>query len=330
MLLLEARAKHLEYSLHFSDNRRYCAIVLYHNPNIQFMKTSLIAVIVLILLNFRAHAQTVDEICDSALTELDNQNMDAGIAILDKAVAMYPANHKVWLYRGAAKASVYEFHDAIDDLTKAINLKPSLVVAYGLRAEAKKSVTDYDGAIEDFTNIIRMAPSYEKAYYGRGKIYELLGKKNEACNDCDKAYRLGDRSADRKVKKCHDTSSIETYPILRLVDVAEDSSYGVTEENPIMVGIGPDGGPANERAYLNLLRDPLGHAVAYERTGSCCMYESPNGLLGYALLDVYELSYHDINGEPQTIKVYISMYDYETPKILSGFQTVYPQRIRKP
>lgn len=98
-------------------------------------------------------------------------------------------------------------------------------------------------------------------------------------------------------------------PPITISEVAADETYGYTEGNPIKVG----GGPARERAYLSLLRGPNGEAVRYEREGSCCPFETPNGILGegHGLLDRYSVQ---IGSVAKPVTLYLNMYDYEQPK----------------
>ena len=96
-----------------------------------------------------------------------------------------------------------------------------------------------------------------------------------------------------------------------------DSSalYGFTGTRPVKVG----GSPANQRAYLESLRDGQRQPVAYERKGNCCAYPSENGFMGYALVDRYEITYRDEAGKKRKTIVYLSFYDYEEPMPLKGF-----------
>jgi len=114
----------------------------------------------------------------------------------------------------------------------------------------------------------------------------------------------------------------EKNDIIVLEKEVDDDTYGFTPETPIKVGTGANGGPANQRAYLNLLRDVKGNPIQYNRLGSCCAYKSENGLLGFAMLDKYEIKYKNKKGKNKKRIVYISFYDYEKPKILKGFKTI--------
>ena len=89
--------------------------------------------------------------------------------------------------------------------------------------------------------------------------------------------------------------------------VSKDPTFGRNPENPIKVGTGNlRDGPRAERMYLNALRGPFGQPVEYERSGSCCQFETPNGLMGAGMLDVYEVK---IDGTTESVKLYINMYD---------------------
>ncbi len=118
--------------------------------------------------------------------------------------------------------------------------------------------------------------------------------------------------------------SSRIYSITSLKDTAANEKYGFTPEFPVKVGTGPKSGPANQRAYLELLIDPSGNQVTYERLGSCCGYPSENSPFGMALLDKYEIRFTDKEGKKKKRIVYISFYDYEEPKILIGFSAKNP------
>jgi hypothetical protein len=95
------------------------------------------------------------------------------------------------------------------------------------------------------------------------------------------------------------------------------SQYGYKPAYPIKVG----GGPSEQRAYLQRLRDAQGKPVSFERVQSCCAYktDSPNAFDGVGLLDVYEITYRDQKNKKKKVKVYITFYDLDVLKPLSGF-----------
>ncbi len=117
------------------------------------------------------------------------------------------------------------------------------------------------------------------------------------------------------------------YKITQVTKMADSEKYGLTGEFPVKVGTGPRGGPANQRAYLALLRDGQGNPVQYRRVGGgCCPYKSESAALGgIALVDTYEVLYKDKDGKKKKAIIYISFYDYEEPMIPFGFQAISSQ-----
>jgi hypothetical protein len=101
-------------------------------------------------------------------------------------------------------------------------------------------------------------------------------------------------------------------PPITINEISTDETYGRVEANAIKVG----GGPSREREYLMLLRGPNGEPVRFERDGSCCGFETPNGIMGGGLLDIYSVW---IGSATDPVKLYINMYDYEQPKAPKGF-----------
>jgi hypothetical protein len=99
-------------------------------------------------------------------------------------------------------------------------------------------------------------------------------------------------------------------------ETTTDSSYGYSEKNPIKVG-GFNNGPANQRAYLNSLTGPNGEALSYNRSGSCCHFETKSSPYGMGLLDKYQVTYQN---KKDTVTLYINMYDKGPLKAPVGFK----------
>lgn len=127
----------------------------------------------------------------------------------------------------------------------------------------------------------------------------------------------------------HTTTAADTktssnrYEITQVTKLAKSKEYGLNSKHPVKVGTGEKGGPANQRAYLDLLRDEQGNPVKYYRGGSCCPYKSRHALFGgKAFVDRYVVEYKDKDGSPKQTNIYISFYDYEELMIPVGFQAV--------
>jgi hypothetical protein len=89
--------------------------------------------------------------------------------------------------------------------------------------------------------------------------------------------------------------------------LAEAGAFGYSTRNAIRVGGGRENGERNQFAYLDALRGPGGETVTYFRIGSCCQFETPNGLEGKTgLLDAYEVTYP---GLPRPVTLYMNLYD---------------------
>jgi hypothetical protein len=102
----------------------------------------------------------------------------------------------------------------------------------------------------------------------------------------------------------------------KLDSVSTDETYAFTIQNPVLVGGENNSGVKNEQRFLNALLGPNGEAVTYNRLGSCCVFDSPNGFLGGGLLDKYEVK---IEGHEKPFIIYINMYDKGILRAPKGF-----------
>ena len=102
-------------------------------------------------------------------------------------------------------------------------------------------------------------------------------------------------------------------PFLDIIEMAPNKKYALSGEYPVMVG---EKSVANQRRYIASLAGPNGEELTFHRRGSCCPYESENGMMGSALVDVYEVMYE---GLKEPILLYISFYDEGPLYIPYGF-----------
>ncbi len=281
-----------------------------------------IITVVMILLGIISNAQTAEDYYNQGMEKAYNGELEKAIKLLDKSIELKNDEYVAWYNRGMAKAMLDRNEEAIEDFNQTIILNPDYKKVYLNRGTSKKHLANYEGALKDYNMAIELDSIYADAYYNRGLLYQMMNEKDLACTDFNKALGFGIKQAEKKVKECNDTTTIETFVILELTEKSEDKTYGFTEENPVKVGNGPNGGPANQRAFLNLLRDAQGKALKYERLGSCCPYKSENGFMGTAMLDKYEITYRNEKGKNKKTVIYISFYDYEKPKIIVGFNTI--------
>jgi tetratricopeptide (TPR) repeat protein len=262
------------------------------------------------------HSQDASKLYDQGVEKAQAGKLKEAIVLFTKSLELRPEDYYCWYNRGIAKSMLDLYEEALPDFEQTIKLAPTYKKGYLNRGTTRKHLTDYEGAIVDYTYALKLDSNYTDAYYNRGLVYELLNKKDFACKDFKKA------KAETKIAKCNDPdkSTIEEHSILRLTKTADNDKYGYSSERPILVGTGPSGGPANQQAYLDLLRDQQGKPVSYRRLGSCCDYKSEHGLFGIGKLDKYEITCS--NKKEKKVVVYISFYDYEEPQIIMGFKTI--------
>jgi len=284
------------------------------------MKKAVLSIMVF-LTAVTGYNQDAKEYFLSGMKAIEENNLDDAIEYFDKSIQIKDDEFIVWYNRGIVKSWQRRYEESIDDFNQSIKLNPGFKNAYNNRGNSRQDITDYAGALADYNSALKIDSQYIDAIYNRGELYLLLNEKEKACKDFNLAFNLGDSLSENYMKKCRDTSSFGAHSILRLTVTADNDSYGFTSENPIKVGAGPKGGPANERAYLNLLRDINGKPVNYQRLGSCCPYKSDNPL-GGGVVDKYEIYYLNNKGKEEKAIIFITMWDYEEPKILYGFKTV--------
>lgn len=104
--------------------------------------------------------------------------------------------------------------------------------------------------------------------------------------------------------------------------VSTDETYGLTPENAVRTGGGHASGVRNEHRYLRSLTGPYGEELTYNRLGSCCHFETPNGMGGIGLLDMYEVTYE---GLKEPIIIYLDLYDYAPLQAPVGFKIRFEQ-----
>jgi tetratricopeptide (TPR) repeat protein len=261
---------------------------------------------------------------DQGMEKAYSGKLEEAIVLLGKSIELNQTEYVVWFNRGIVKGMLNDYEGALPDYEQTVKLNPGYKQGYLNRGIAKRHLTNYDGAIADYTLAIQLDPTYADAFYNRGLTYEMLDKKDLACADFKKAKENGNKYSDRKIEQCKENArpSKNYFSILRLTKTAENEKYGYTQEDPVKVGYGPNGGPANQRAFLDLLRDKQGKGIKYSRLGSCCMYDSPNGFMGKGMLDKYEIVYRNEKNEEVKTLLYISFDDYEELKIPFGFKTI--------
>ncbi|MCW3102733.1 MAG: hypothetical protein JWO09_1173 [Bacteroidetes bacterium] len=285
--------------------------------------------VLFLLFAFKGFSQTAEELYNQSLTAINAKDYEKAISIMDEFISRYPDFknvHMIYLNRGSAKSAMKDYEGAISDYNTAYAKDTTYAEAVRQRGYAKKMMGKPDAALADYELALKINPRLGNAYVNKAAVLKELGKMDESCKNYEKALELGVTDVAGVIyRSCDSTSpALLKYTYKILVDKTEDKTYGYKVENPVKVGYGPRG----QRAYLDLLRDEQGNPLEYIRTGSAGFYESPNGLMGLASIDRYEITYRDKKGKKKKTTLYISFYDYEQPKIPVGFFAVgdFPQK----
>lgn len=90
---------------------------------------------------------------------------------------------------------------------------------------------------------------------------------------------------------------------LRIIGVAEDSSYAYFITNPVLTG-----SISAHIRYLEQLSGPGGEAIHYSYEGTCCPFRSKNSPVEeLAFLDVYKIWYE---GARRSYRIYLNRFDH--------------------
>ena len=113
------------------------------------------------------------------------------ILFVGSTIALKAQYADMYIMKGNAKDEIGDLAGAIADYTAAIEDDSTYAMAYFNRGWVKRKLNDYEGAIEDYTSALKFKPGYQIAFHNRGICYMLMGKKDEACTDWEKAWALG-------------------------------------------------------------------------------------------------------------------------------------------
>lgn len=212
--------------------------------------------------------------------------------------------------------------DALKELNQLISIDSKYLKAFILRAKIYTYKGQYLYAVKDYDHIIYLDKTNPTAYIDRGKMYYFnMNTYEKGCADWQKALDLGAPQANVLIAEHCNLDNKNAFEIKHLSKVSTEPSYGFETTNPIKVGKDNKGSDGNVAKYFNLLRSPNGKEITFHKVGSCCPYPSQNGVNGKALVYKYQIEYYTSSTKKKTIFLYITHYDYDTPKVPMGFKT---------
>ena len=130
-----------------------------------------------------------------AQTLFHERKFREAIAALDPYIAAHPRDVRALVLRGDAKADVHENEAALKDYNTAIGIDPEYQYAYVTRCETRLQLDDTKGALSDCDNAIRLDATDPLAYEDRADVHFQNESYPLALNDYDKAIELGRKGA---------------------------------------------------------------------------------------------------------------------------------------
>jgi tetratricopeptide (TPR) repeat protein len=117
------------------------------------------------------------------------------VAALDPFIAEHPRDARALVLRGDAKASLGKNAEALADYNSAIKINPEYEYAYVTRCETRLQLDDATGALSDCDTAVRLDGTDALAYEDRGDVHFQREAYALALSDYDKAVQLGRSNA---------------------------------------------------------------------------------------------------------------------------------------
>lgn len=250
--------------------------------------------------------------------KLQERNYPEALNLLDKFILKFPESQSlpdIYFKKGSIHVELGNTEAAIEDFSMAYEKDKTFKEAVRMRGNLYYKQDKLTEALNDYNLALRIDSTFADAYSNKALVYKKQSQTAEACENFQKSLQYGYVDAYHMIcKYCDSTSvTVQRYLLKSLTTPAPDDTYGFSEKNPVKIGM-----PVKrEKTYLSMLRDGKGEALKYKRMGSCCAYTNTRSVMGMALCDRYEV---EIDGKIKSL--YISIYDYEEPKIPQGLQSV--------
>jgi tetratricopeptide (TPR) repeat protein len=121
---------------------------------------------------------------------------DSALADLNAAIALVPVMPALYFNRGGVHRDRGDIARALADYSQAIAMDAEMVAAYYNRA-LLLAAENADAALDDLARVLELKPDYYPVYAERARIYEAMGRTDEARQDRD-AYAAQERAAAEK------------------------------------------------------------------------------------------------------------------------------------
>lgn len=166
------------------------------------MPRTFLCLAIMLCLAAVASGQNTDVSALVASAKKKYQNKDVSGALGDylRAIQLNPNAEEAYYERGRIYNEQKKYLEAIQDFTKVVTLNPKHHRAYYLRGYTQFLTGKYREAVSDFNFSIELYTNSALAFWYRAEAKVKLGDMPGACEDWDKAYRLGYFEATAKIR----------------------------------------------------------------------------------------------------------------------------------
>ena len=127
----------------------------------------------------------------SGVIAIQTGEFEAGVKLLDRAIAVNPGVASAYNNRGYALRELKRLQEALASFDDALRLKPDYVDALNNRGNVLRDLKRLAEALENYDQALRLSPDYADAYLNRGAALYDLKRFAEALFSYDQALSLG-------------------------------------------------------------------------------------------------------------------------------------------
>jgi len=138
--------------------------------------------------------QTVKELFNEAVSAFVDEQYDASVQILTRALELDPTDKLAVITRGTAFLKQEKLQEALADFDRAIELDPEHAGTFHKRGLVLEKLGKYEDAIRAFDQAIALNPEYGAAYFSRATLHAKLSHADAALEDMQMITHLGNRN----------------------------------------------------------------------------------------------------------------------------------------
>jgi tetratricopeptide (TPR) repeat protein len=135
------------------------------------------------------------------------------VAVASKVLQKSPNNSRALLSRALASIQLGAHNNAISDCKKVIAAEPANEDAYQLMGDAYCKLGDLQNGLKNYTASLDLTDfDRGQSFFKRGKLFDQLGRTEEAAKDYKRAAELGYKEASQAADRAADTPSAAAPP----------------------------------------------------------------------------------------------------------------------